>query len=171
MTLSALAQRKYLWTVFFVLTAVGVLDSAYLTLEHFRGGIPLCGLDDGCSLVLTSQYAEWYGVPTAVLGLAFYLTLVLLGVWHARSGRRLVLHLLTTVAALGFLASLGFVYLQLAVIRAICLYCMVSATSATILLLLGGILQLSGRSGVTPEAPDHRQAEATEAPRYGQTEL
>ncbi len=133
------SRRKYIGRVFLVVAAAGLLDSAYLSWEHFLGGIPLCGPNDGCSLVLTSQYAEWFGVPTAVLGLVFYLVVVALGIGYWRSGRLLVLRLLTALTGLGFLVSLSFVYLQLSVIRAVCIYCMLSAGSATALFILSGL--------------------------------
>lgn len=122
------------WLLF--LSLLGLADSAYLTYEHFSNSIPPCTtayitLVD-CGRVLKSSYAYLFGVPLAVLGLFHYslLTIWLLLALRGNKAARYLM-LLQTIAGFGF--SVYFVYLQLVVIQAICVYCMVSALTSTLL--------------------------------------
>lgn len=120
-----------------VLGAAGFVDSTYLTVTHFLGATVPCSIVHGCEKVLSSQYSSIFGIPVALLGAFYYLTILVLAVIYFDSRKTSVLKLLACLTPFGFLASLIFVYLQIFVIGAICLYCMVSATTSTILFISG----------------------------------
>lgn len=115
-----------------VVALVGVAETTYLTVEHFTGKIPPCTVLQGCGEVLTSQYASVYGVPLALIGLVYYLTILVL---TRLEGRR-PLVALAAVSSFGLAISAFLVYLQLNVIGAICLYCMASAGTTTLIWIL-----------------------------------
>jgi uncharacterized membrane protein len=96
-----------------------------------------CPIIDGCNAVAQSPYARIAGVPLSYLGLMFYLYMVgvaaLLAYDPYSRGLRLGA---VTYAALGVAYSMYGMYLQLSVIRAVCIYCFVSAL-ITVLLLVG----------------------------------
>ncbi len=144
------------------LILVGVYDAGYLTIEHYRDVIPPCSTSvfADCGRVLQSEYAVLFGVPLALLGLIHYMVLgfvfvvVLLFTSYkdviARQIRpsaettkqsqilmesNLNYWLLIQTSG-GLLFSLYLVYLQLFVIHAICLYCMLSALVSTLLFVL-----------------------------------
>ncbi|KKW47758.1 MAG: hypothetical protein A2128_01805 [Candidatus Liptonbacteria bacterium GWC1_60_9] len=121
-----------------VLAGVGFLDSLYLTVSHYRNVSPVCGPLVGCETVLSSPYATIIGgTPNALWGVLYYLVLIALGVglYRARDGALLLAA--KTIAALGALAHLYFIYLQAFVIRAWCPYCILSASlTAAIIILL-----------------------------------
>src|SRR3989344_2671965 len=102
-------------TRFFAL--VGFADAVFLTTQHYLGKIPPCTVVSGCETVLTSPYATVFGIPDALFGAIFYLIILI------KPSRLLAL--------LGFLASLILLYLQLFVIRALCLYCLISLVTST----------------------------------------
>lgn len=133
------AQSNRLWFFFPVLGAAGFADATYLTVKHFLGTTVPCSIVHGCEQVLTSQYSTVFGIPVALLGAFYYLAILILAVIYFDSHKPSVLKLLACLTPVGFLASLTFVYLQIFVIKAICLYCMVSATTSTILFILGMI--------------------------------
>ena len=56
----------------------------YLTIVHYAGGSPVCAIAHGCATVQKSRYAEFAGVPVAVLGLLGYVGILAL----ARQGHR-----------------------------------------------------------------------------------
>lgn len=117
-----------------ILAVVGLLDSAYLIWEHYQEVTPPCTTGFSfvdCGTVLRSKYAEISGVPLAGLGMLHYgiLVIVLLTATKYRAAR----YLAVLMSVSGLLASLYFVYLQLFVIMAICLYCMVSAVDSLFL--------------------------------------
>ncbi len=105
------------------LAAFGVAVAAYLTWEHIAGAIPPCGPVRGCETVLTSPYATVAGIPVALGGAA--MSLVTLGgalAWWLRADRRGLL--VAYLAGLAGLAALAyFTFIEVAVIHAICAWC------------------------------------------------
>lgn len=134
--------------VFLVVSAIGFLDATYLTIEHYRGGIPPC-TTAGCEIVLTSAQSEIAGVPVALLGSLYYLTLLVLSIAYLDSKKTAIIQFASYCTTAGFVASLYFVYLQLFVIKHICQYCMVSASTSTILFILGVYVIIKMRRGST----------------------
>ncbi len=134
-------MKKY-WPVLLLLCALlGLFDSGYLAYEHFQKTIPPCSANSllgDCGTVLRSSYSVVIGIPLALIGFVHYtiLSFVLLTVilLHKRS----FVFLAIVMSCIGFVSSLYFVYLQLFVIHALCVYCMVSAATSTLLFL--GIL-------------------------------
>ena len=91
---------------------------------------------EGCNIVAYSPYGRIYGVPFGALGLIFYLIMFALAALLAfgSSSRRLrLVVLLYTV--IGVLFSIYFFYLDLAFIRAFCIYCLISAILTVLLLI------------------------------------
>lgn len=131
------APSNWLLAFFSLLSAAGFVDAAYLTVKHFLGSPIPCSILKGCEQVTNSPYSLIYGVPVALLGALYYLTILVLVVIYLDSKKPSVLKLLACLTPFGFLASLWFVYLQIFVIKAICIYCIGSATSSTILFILG----------------------------------
>ncbi len=120
------------------LSILGIIDSYYLTLEHYGKIIIPCTtyafID--CGQVLTSKYAYVFGVPLAVIGLFHYSLLSLFLVSMLVNERRLIKYLILIQSTIGFFASIYFVYLQIIVIGRICVYCMGSALISLIIFFL-----------------------------------
>lgn len=127
---------------------IGFLDSAYLTITHFIGEPVTCGFFTGCELVTSSEYSAIAGIPIALFGALYYLFWVLLTVWHLDSKNPVFFRILPLTAA-GFGASLILIGIQVFIIHAICVYCMLSAASSTALFILSFILR-KARSDKTP---------------------
>ena len=137
---------KWLTLGFLAVSFLGFLDATYLTAQHHLGVIPPCVITTGCEKVLTSEHNAIFGIPVALLGSIYYLFLFLLAV-ISLDMKRGVIRFAAFITPIGFLASLYFVYLQLFVIKEICSYCIVSATTSTILFILGlSIIIKSSRS-------------------------
>ena len=122
---------------FIVLSTLGFLDATYLTVEHYRGIVPPCSIVVGCATVTTSSYSLIFNIPVALLGSLYYLTILLLSVAYLDSKKEPILRLAAGLTVCGFLASAWFVFVQWQVIKAWCLYCIGSATSSTLLFILG----------------------------------
>lgn len=136
-TLTGTRDRARVWDALTALVAlVGLVDASYLTIEHLSGRNVRCMIVSGCDEVLQSSYATIAGhVPVASLGaLAYFVVFSLstLAIFGYAGARRLV----PVVVALMFLATVWFVYLQAFVIRAYCVYCLLSAAVTTTLALL-----------------------------------
>jgi uncharacterized membrane protein len=113
----------------------GIAISTYLAVTELAGGLPVCGPIQGCRTVATSAYADLGGLPVALLGVGFSSVLAILSAVWGRSGRRPALLALYGLGLFGVL-SVGFLtYLEIAVIEAICIWCVGYA-----LTILGGWL-------------------------------
>jgi uncharacterized membrane protein len=128
---------KKLGILFLVVSFLGFLDSTYLTVEHYRGVIPPCTIIKGCDVVTTSSYSVVAGIPVALAGSLFYLTIFFLSVWYLDSKKERALKLAAYLTFFGLLGSAWFVYVQLGILKAICIYCMGSAISSTTLFISG----------------------------------
>jgi uncharacterized membrane protein len=113
----------------------GVAISTYLAATELAGGLPVCGPIQGCRTVATSAYADLAGLPVAVLGVGFSGVIATLGAVWGRTTWRPALMALYGLGLFGVL-SVGFLtYLEIAVIQAICIWCIGYAVT-----VLGGWL-------------------------------
>ena len=119
-----------------VVSLLGFIDATYLTLEHFLGKIPTCFVVNGCERVLTSVYSQIFGVPLALFGSIFYLSILVLSFVYAEFKKEKFWIWLMLVSFVGFGASTAFIYIQLFILRAFCFYCLVSAASSTTIFIL-----------------------------------
>jgi uncharacterized membrane protein len=113
----------------------GVADAVYLTVKHFTGEAVPCSIVEGCEQVLTSSYAEIFGVPLAAFGALAYFTAFSLAILAAFGNRRMwTLFGIQVVLMAIFTAWL--VYLQAFVIEAFCQFCLISAAITLVLLAI-----------------------------------
>jgi protein-disulfide isomerase/uncharacterized membrane protein len=117
---------------------LGIFASAYLLIDYVWGsGICLTG--SGCDTVRLSPYAHPFGVPMPLLGLAYYtfaLGLASPVIPGLSAGSRT--GLLAAWSLVGVLVMAGLTLIELAVIHALCSWCLLSAL-ASILLAAGGL--------------------------------
>jgi uncharacterized membrane protein len=119
----------WLQLVTFALALAGLGVSIYLTIAHFTESALLGCSESGivnCTKVTTSPQSYVFGIPVAVLGLAFYLAAVgLMSPWAWRAARYrreiYLIRIASLVVGMGFVLYL--VYAELFIIGSICLYC------------------------------------------------
>lgn len=116
--------------IIFGLALIGLIDAIYLTVKHYTGSVVPCSLTEGCDTVLTSNYAVVGGLPVALWGVLYYLTVIFLA-WSGLA--RAVLFGLVSAAAA---ASGILIYLQAQVLNAWCAYCLVSAGVTFLIFLI-----------------------------------
>jgi uncharacterized membrane protein len=115
------------WTTF-ALALIGLGVSIYLTYAHYtESALAGCTETTGvvnCGKVTTSEQSVVFGIPVAVLGLAFYVFMVaIMSPWAWKARRREVglVRLASLVVGIGFVLYL--IYAELFDIGSICLYC------------------------------------------------
>jgi uncharacterized membrane protein len=115
------------WTTL-ALALIGLGVSIYLTYAHYtESALAGCTETTGvvnCGKVTTSEQSVVFGIPVAVLGLAFYVFMVaIMSPWAWKARRREVglLRLASLVVGIGFVLYL--IYAELFDIGSICLYC------------------------------------------------
>jgi uncharacterized membrane protein len=106
-----------------VLDVIGLAIASYLSVVELGGGVPVCGPLKGCETVAQSEYA-WIGdLPVAVYGVGLSLILLTLAIvwWRTNLYGLLLAHYGLSLA--GVIFEIYFLYIQLAVIRAVCVWC------------------------------------------------
>lgn len=133
------SRKHFRWLPWVILSTAlaGFVDASYLTVEHYRGVGVGCSIIHGCDTVLTSQYAEVFGIPTALLGAFFYLSITVLCIIYLDGRNGIVLRVLAWLTVPGMAVTAVLVYLQGVVIGAWCQYCLVSAVTSTLLFVMG----------------------------------
>jgi uncharacterized membrane protein len=119
----------------------GVAVSSYLAYVHYHPAALVCTRGGGCETVQQSRYAVLLGTPIALYGLAAWIAVLVLVLWDTDLARALVLAI--AVSAVCFAAYL--VILQLAVIHAVCAWCMVND-----LVLVPALAALAGWRALRP---------------------
>lgn len=133
------------WSKFFVLISIlfivfsflGIVDSTFLTIEHFRNDNIICLIVEGCDTVLNSEYSLIFGIPVAILGLLYYISIFIFSMIAFKKKKEIILKHLSFFTIIGLIASFWFIYLQIFVIGAICTYCIISALISIILFTSG----------------------------------
>lgn len=125
-----------------LLSLAGLIDSAYLTWEHFNKVIPPCTVNtflpilSDCGKVLTSPYSVMFGIPLAVMGVLHYGFLSGLLVANFFSKNKIIRYMIVLESIVGALASVYFMYIQIGIIGSICIYCTLSAVISFIIVAL-----------------------------------
>jgi uncharacterized membrane protein len=113
---------------------LGALVALYLWLYHLGLSKLACPIQ-GCEVVQASAYSSILGVPVATIGFFAFLALLVVSVAGVLFEHIAAERVVFVVSSLGLLAYLGFTYLELFVIKAICFWCVVSS-----LMMLGAWL-------------------------------
>ncbi|MDA8292738.1 MAG: vitamin K epoxide reductase family protein [Actinomycetota bacterium] len=131
------------------MSLAGVGVATYLTLAHYTTGITLACPSTGainCEAVTTSKESFVFGIPVAVLGLAFFVAMFVVSLpWAWRTRTRLVAQarLAGSVLGVGFVFYL--VYAELFEIQKICLWC----TSIHVLTFVYFVVVVTGWDAAT----------------------
>jgi uncharacterized membrane protein len=121
-----------------LLALAGLSAATYVFVTHSLGYELFCPFATGCDAVQNSPYAVLFGVPVSLLGIlgfTAFLVLALIGLRSSAAARGYLHALLVlSVVEVGFTSYMA--YLQVAVIRAICSWCMFSAAMTVALAVL-----------------------------------
>lgn len=119
-----------------ILGFFGFLDSLYLTIAHYRNITPPCSLHLGCEKVLTSSFSMIGPIPMAIMGVIFYMMIIVLCLLVLIEGKKQLLKFFHFVVLVGFLFSVVLFLIQALIIKSFCQYCLLSEVIATGLLIL-----------------------------------
>lgn len=120
------------------LAVLGLIDSLYLASHAITDTSLFCDIGaglDGCNQVAQSPYSRPFGVPLAYLGVLFYALLLLASYFAFWKHHRYLHKALLAIAFVGAVFSIVFLYIQFALIKALCIYCIVSAFIAFVSLV------------------------------------
>jgi uncharacterized membrane protein len=123
------------------LALAGIFISIYLTLYKLGVIGELSCSIGSCETVNTSRWSVFLGLPVAAWGLFFYIdvfVIALVGTMPRFENQPIISIVLAAEAAVGVLFSAWLTYLELAVIHAICIWCVTSAV-IVVLIFLGSV--------------------------------
>ena len=131
--------RTGLLVTLLLLAFLGMADAWYLTLSAFQGAALFCDVGavlDGCNIVAQSPYSKLFGLPLALYGVIFYcFFFILVAVLFVRTHHPLY-QAVALLGVVGLIASLVFLFIQFALIKALCIYCIASAVIAGLICLI-----------------------------------
>jgi uncharacterized membrane protein len=109
-----------------LLSLYGLGASIYLTITHFQPKDLACVTNAtfNCEKVTQSPQSEIFGIPVAMLGLAFFVPMILLclpAAWRSADRRIHLARLVLSVTGVGMILYL--ICAELFIIKAICLWC------------------------------------------------
>ena len=122
-----------------VLALAGIFISLYLTLYKLGVIGELSCSIGSCETVNTSKWSTFLHLPVAMWGVLFYIevfVISLVGTIPRFENELFVSALLVADAAIGVLFSAWLTYLELAVIHAICIWCVTSAVIVVAIFLV-----------------------------------
>ena len=121
------------------LALAGIFIAIYLTLYKIGVIGELSCSIGSCETVNSSKWARFLGFPVAAWGVLFYLNIFVIALvgtnarFENEPGISLVL---VAETAVGMLFTIWLTYLELAVIHAICIWCVASALTVTAIFLV-----------------------------------
>jgi uncharacterized membrane protein len=138
-------MEKRLSQLAIILTVIGLLVSVYMTIYKITSNDNMCIGSGACKTVNDSRYSEvtiaGLRIPVAVLGVVGYA--VILGVllfeqrvdFLQQSGSLVFFGL----SLMGFLFTLYLVYVEIALLKAFCPFCVTSQIAMTLIFILSVI--------------------------------
>jgi uncharacterized membrane protein/rhodanese-related sulfurtransferase len=126
-------------SILLALSLLGAFISSYLWWVYTSPSHPLVCLGTGCDVVRASRYANLWGLPMPVYGVAMYAVLAILLFGEALVGAplaRLTRYALAAISGAGFVFSLYLTWLEGFVIHAWCAWCVTSAITITLFFIL-----------------------------------
>jgi uncharacterized membrane protein len=122
------------------LTVIGMGVAGYLAYIEITATAAVCGPVGDCNAVNTSTYARLFGVlPIGVMGVSGYIAILTAWLWGRFRSDKLASSMpmiLFGFTLFGTLFSIYLTYLEVYIIRAVCMWCLSSAVIMTVLLLL-----------------------------------
>ncbi len=114
---------------------IGISDFVFFSNYHFSREAGPCRPVTGCETVLTSQYAEMFGIPTAAFGALAYFAAFSFAVL-AVFGNRKMWDVFGVAVSVMMVFTIYLIYLQAYVIGAFCQFCLLSAATTLTLFII-----------------------------------
>jgi uncharacterized membrane protein len=129
---------KWLYRVSIALVVLGLLVSIYMTIYKVTSNNAMCLGSGDCSTVNASRYSEVYGIPVAVFGVLGYAAILATLFFENRNNffKQNSILMIFGMALTGFLFTLWLIYVEVAILKALCPFCVTSQTAMTIIFII-----------------------------------
>ena len=138
-------MEKRLSQLAIALTVIGLLVAIYMTIYAITSNDNMCIGSQDCSVVNASKYSKiniaGFQIPVAVLGVAGYASILAVLLLEPRFGflQQNGAMVFFGLSLMGFLFTLYLIYVEVALIRAYCPFCITSQSAMTLLFILSVI--------------------------------
>jgi len=118
-----------------------LLVSIYMTIYKITSNDSMCIGSGDCKTVNASRYAEVYGIPVAILGVAGYSAILAVLLLERKPGffQQNGTLLFFGLSLTGFLFTLYLIFVETVLIKAYCPFCITSQTAMTIIFIISVI--------------------------------
>ena len=159
--MTALSPLPRMGVVATLLSLGGIVLASYLTYAHVNTNALVCGLGD-CHSVQASEFATIGPIPVAVLGLLMYAVAFVtsLAVWQKRAWAVPAWTVAFATCLSGTIYAVYLTWIEVAVIHAICQWCVASALLTMVLTAVLATL-LWGALGADPHSAETGHGSAT----------
>lgn len=126
---------KWLYRISVGLVILGLVVSVYMTIYKVLNADAMCLGSGDCSTVNASRYSEVNGIPVAVIGVIGYLAMLVTH-WLENQNpffKKNGVLLIFGMALTGFLFTAWLIYVEVAILKALCPFCLTSQAAMTIL--------------------------------------
>jgi uncharacterized membrane protein len=129
---------KWLYRISVILVVIGLLVSIYMTIYKITSNNAMCLGSGDCSTVNASRYAEVYGIPVATIGIAGYFAILMAHWYEARDKffEKYSPMLIFGLALTGFLFTVYLIYVETALLHALCPFCLTSQVAMTVIFII-----------------------------------
>ncbi|MFN8382902.1 MAG: vitamin K epoxide reductase family protein [Anaerolineales bacterium] len=132
---------KWLYRASIALVIVGLLVSIYMTIYKVTSNDSMCLGSGDCSTVNASRYSEVNGIPVAVIGILGYVAILGVLIYEKRTpffkenGTLMIFGMALT----GFLFTVWLIYVEVALLKALCPFCLTSQVAMTLIFIMSVI--------------------------------
>ena len=123
------------------LAIIGLLVSIYMTIYKITSNDNMCVGSKDCSVVNASKYSEVNGIPVALVG-AFGYSALLGVLWLERKNNFFKENgsmIFFGISLIGFFFTLWLIYVEVALLKAYCPFCLASQATMTLIFILSVI--------------------------------
>ncbi|MFA5744901.1 MAG: vitamin K epoxide reductase family protein [Candidatus Paceibacterota bacterium] len=140
----------------------GLVDSIYLAQNEITNTPLICTVENlsDCNIVATSQYSRLFGIPLAEFGVAFFSIIFILAILELFVSNRLLRRFIQGCSIVGVASSVYFTFIEIFIIHALCIYCLVSAFITLLIFISASFIQPIRKSEqenppTPPSVPPH----------------
>lgn len=126
--------------IIILLGVIGLLDSIYLTYKFLYKSPVKCVVfpANWCEVVEKSRQSKTLGIPNSLMGIMYYLSILFLSVLFL--GGQAPFWVLSLVIIIGFCFSVYFTYVQSVILKAFCIWCVISALDSVLMLIMASYI-------------------------------
>lgn len=128
--------HKTINRIIFVLSIAGLIMGVYVLQSFLRQSGIICLTGSGCEMVRKSPYAWPFGIPVPAIGVVGYTILAILSFLRTTSKNRSLVYGMLGMALFGVVFVTWFTYMELAIIKGVCMWCAISAVNMYIICAL-----------------------------------